>query len=396
MTVADVVIIGAGGAGLMCALTAGRRGRRVVVFDHAKKIGEKIRISGGGRCNFTNLNVSAENYLSDNPHFCRSALARFTPRDFINMVEAHGITYHEKTLGQLFCDNTSQDIIRMLVNACEEAGVQIKPGIRIEGVLKTDNGFDLTATEKNTSRTIQCESLVIATGGLSIPKMGATDFGYHIARQFGLRIVDPRPGLAPFTCDDEFLAKCAGLSGASVNAEVTCNGKTFSEAMLFTHRGLSGPAILQISSYWTPGSTVAINLCPGTDIGAMLISRKTSQPKQAVRTALSEHLPKKLSDCLSDIADIHGRLADISDRKLKGLAASVHNWQVMPTGTEGYRKAEVTVGGVDTAAVSSKTMESFDVAGLYFIGEVVDVTGHLGGYNFQWAWSSGHAAGSFA
>lgn len=394
----DVVILGAGGAGLMCALTAGQRGRRVLVIDHARKIGEKIRISGGGRCNFTNLYTTPENFLSDNPRFCISALARFDPQDFIGMVKRHGITYHEKTLGQLFCDTSSQEIIRMLVSECDDAGVAFQLETRLSGIRKTGDGFALRTRGSgeaagNTETKLRCTSLVIATGGKSIPKIGATDFGYGIAKQFGLPVIEPRPGLVPFVFSETFRARYADLSGLSVRTTVRCGGAEFTEALLFTHRGLSGPAILQASSYWRPGNTVSIDLSPDTDIFAALKSMKAEQPKQNVLNALAEFLPRRLALRLAEDSEIDGRLADTPDQTLRALANTIHNWRITPSDTEGYRTAEVTVGGVDTSALSSKTMACQDVSGLYFIGEVVDVTGHLGGFNFQWAWASGFSAG---
>jgi len=396
MTDLDVVVIGAGGAGLMCALTAGRRGQRVLIIDHASKIGEKIRISGGGRCNFTNLHTTAENFLSENPHFCRSALARFGPQSFIDMVEQSGIAYHEKTLGQLFCDNSAQEIIRMLLAACDDADVQILSDTKIRDVRKLNIGFSLKTRTDGVEKTIQCTSLVVATGGLSIPKIGATDVGYRIAKQFGLNVIPPRPGLVPFVFDTPFLHRYAELSGVSLPVAISCNGMTFAEALLFTHRGLSGPAVLQISSYWREGDIVSIDLSPDTDVYAELKSRKESRPRQTIETVLTEVLPKRLAKCLCQDFDLDERLAETSDKALRAISSRIHDWCITPSGTEGYRTAEVTVGGVDTAALSSKTMECRNVPGLYFVGEVIDVTGHLGGFNFQWAWASGHAAGSAA
>ena len=380
----------------MCALTAGQRGRRVLVIDHARKIGEKIRISGGGRCNFTNLHTTPANFLSDNPRFCVSALARFGPQDFIQMVERHGIAYHEKTLGQLFCDTSSQDIIRMLIAECEDAGVGFQLETQASDIKQAGEGFTLRARNEAGAATVTGASLVIASGGKSIPKMGATDFGYGIAEQFGLGVVAPRPGLVPFVFSDAFRARYADLSGLSVPVTVRCGGAGFTEALLFTHRGLSGPAILQVSSYWRKGDAVSINLSPDTDIFTALKSVKAHQPKQSVPNALAEMLPRRLALLLAGGADADGRLADTPDKTLRTLADTVHDWRITPADTEGYRTAEVTVGGVDTSALSSKTMECRDVPGLYFIGEVVDVTGHLGGFNFQWAWASGHAAGHAA
>ncbi len=397
----DVLIIGAGGAGLMCALTAARRGQRVLVVDHSRDIGEKIRISGGGRCNFTNLHTTAKDFLSDNPRFCISALTRFGPQDFIDMVEAAGIAYHEKVLGQLFCDTSSKDIIAMLVSACEDAGVTFEMQTRASNIRKTETGFSLHVKSETRQVKRACTALVIATGGKSIPKIGATDFGYRIAEQFGVGVIETRPGLVPFVFSEVFRARYADLAGVSLPVRVRCGGMTFTEALLFTHRGLSGPAILQASSYWRKGEAVSIDLSPDADCFAALKALKTEQPKMSPPNALAEMLPKRLALCIADetgmnnsLAEGTNRLADMPDKKLRALADHLHNWQVMPDETEGYRTAEVTVGGVDTAHLSSKTMECRDVPGLYFIGEVVDVTGHLGGFNFQWAWASGYAAGN--
>ena len=386
----DVIIAGAGAAGLMCAIEAGKRGRRVLVLDHAKKPAEKIRISGGGRCNFTNIHASPANYLSRNPHFCKSALGRYTPRDFIALVEKHGIAYHEKTLGQLFCDGSSQQIIDMLLTECHAAKVELRLQTALSDIRKTENGFSVTMN----GETASCSALVIATGGPSIPKMGATGWGYDVARQFGLNVIEPRAALVPFTFSEEMLAQYKPLSGVAVADAVAGCGKTqFREAVLFTHRGLSGPAALQISSYWREGDAVHLNLAPQQDVFAWLKTRKASQPKQEMQTVLAEILPKRLAQQLCEEAGAHGRLADLPHSVLQALANRVNRWSAIPSGTEGYRTAEVTQGGVDTAMLSSKTMEAKQVAGLYFIGEVVDVTGWLGGYNFQWAWASGFAAG---
>ncbi|WP_407950834.1 NAD(P)/FAD-dependent oxidoreductase [Parvibaculum sp.] len=386
----DAIILGAGGAGLFCALTAGRRGRRVLVIDHAKKPAEKIRISGGGRCNFTNIHTSGKNFLSDNPRFCLSALAGFTPKDFIAMVEAHGIAWHEKTLGQLFCDGSSQQIIDMLLDECGKAGVTIALETEVKSVSKNERGFTLETSRGR----FEAASLVVATGGKSIPKMGATGFGYDLAKQFGLAVIPPRPALVPFTFGPELRGQLEGLSGVSVEATVACGKTRFAEALLFTHRGLSGPAILQISSYWREGDEIVVNLCPAHDVFAELRAARAAQPKQDVATALSRFLPKSLAARWCDMAGVEGRLADLSDKRLRALADSVNGWHVKPQGTEGFRTAEVTAGGVDTRGLSSKTMEARDHPGLYFIGEVLDVTGHLGGFNFQWAWASGFAAGN--
>jgi len=380
----DAIILGAGGAGLFCALTAGRRGRRVLVIDHGAKPGEKIRISGGGRCNFTNIHTTPKNFLSENPRFCISALAGYTPRDFIALVEAHGIAWHEKTLGQLFCDGSSQ-----LLDECGKAGVVIELETEVNSVAKREGGFTL-----ETSRgPREAAALVVATGGKSIPKMGASGFGYDLARQFGLSVVPTRAALVPFTFGPELRERLDGLSGVAVDAEVSCGKTRFAEALLFTHRGLSGPAILQISSYWKEGGEIAVNMAPGHDVFAELREARAAQPKQDVVTALARLLPKSLAERLCAMTDVEGRLADLSDKRLRALATHVNDWRVKPSGTEGFRTAEVTAGGVDTKHLSSKTMEARAVPGLYFIGEVVDVTGHLGGFNFQWAWASGYAAG---
>lgn len=391
----DVIIIGAGAAGLMCAIEAGKRGRRVWLVDHSVKTAEKIRISGGGRCNFTNIHTKPENFLSQNAHFCRSALSRYTPLDFISRVEKHGIQWHEKKLGQLFCDESAQQIIDMLLDECCLAGVQLQMETSIMGV--EYSGLEYLVKTNRGDRT--CSSLVIATGGLSIPKIGATPFGYNIARQFGLNIIAPRAGLVPLTFQNALLEHCKALSGLSVEADVRYQKTVFSEGLLFTHRGLSGPSILQISSYWQDGEEIEINLAPDVDALALLKDKKRTQPRQELPTALSEILPKRLAQSICDAQNYHGRLADCPDKQLAILAIAINQWRVVPSGTEGYRTAEVTLGGVDTHDLSSQTMEAKTPKGqrgLYFIGEVVDVTGHLGGFNFQWAWASGHAAGQVA
>ena len=388
----DVVIIGAGAAGLMCAIEAGKRGRRVLVLDHAKKLAEKIRISGGGRCNFTNLYADDDKFLSQNPHFCKSALRQYSQHDFINLLHAHHIGFHEKKLGQLFCDNSSQDIITMLQTECASARATIRLDQHIGDIQSMDIGF---VVEGNFPK-ITTQSVVIATGGLSIPKIGATGFGYQIAQKFGLAIVPTRPALVPLTFDAEMLTRCKSLSGLSVEANVHCQQTEFAEGLLFTHRGLSGPSILQISSYWHDGMPLTVNLVPGTNIAAALKAGKRQNPKQDVVTCLSHHLPKRLAADICRQAGMDSQLTAHNDNRLGQLGESVNEWQLLPTGTEGYRTAEVTLGGVDTANLSSSTMRAKHVEGLYFIGEVVDVTGHLGGYNFQWAWSSGFVAGQHA
>lgn len=382
----DVIIIGAGAAGLMCAIEAGKRGRSVLVLDHAKKAAEKIRISGGGRCNFTNLDISAENFLSNNPRFCISALSRYTQHDFIELVEKHGVAWHEKTLGQLFCDTSSTQIIDMLLDECTKAAVTLQTETKIK---KVTPGFSLKTTRGDFS----CSSIVVATGGPSVPKMGASDFGYSLARKFGLNVVTPRAGLVPLTFDEGLLGQMKELSGVSLDVIVKCGKVRFEEALLFTHRGLSGPAILQISSFWNEGDEIIVDMAPGKNVFAYLKDAKSKHPRQEPATTLSDFLPKRLAHSVASRHDLEGRLADIPDKKLKALADAVNNWSVKPKGSEGFRTAEVTVGGIDTKELSSKTFEAKKVPGLYFIGEVIDVTGHLGGFNFQWAWASGHAAG---
>lgn len=389
----DVIIIGAGAAGMMCAAEAGKRGRRVWLVDHAKKIGEKIRISGGGRCNFTNIHTKAANFLSQNEHFCKSALSQYTQQDFIDLVNKHGIAHHEKTLGQLFCDNSAQQIIDMLLKECDDAGVQIDKGTSVEKIeLDKESGYIVHIDDQP----YHCQSLVIATGGLSIPKIGASKFGYEVARQFGLNVIDTRAALVPLTFQAALLEQCKCLSGISVDAEVSCGKTTFAEGLLFTHRGLSGPSILQISSYWQEGHDIIVNLAPTIDALAFFKERKTSNGKQDIQTALAQYLPNRLASSICEAHQITGRLADLSDKKLHIIAENVNRWRIKPSGTEGYRTAEVTIGGVDTKELSSQTMESLQYSGLYFIGEVIDVTGHLGGFNFQWAWSSGYVAGQYA
>lgn len=386
----DAVIVGAGAAGLMCAIEAGKRGRKVLLIDHAKAVGEKIRISGGGRCNFTNIHTTPAHYLSNNKYFCVSALKRYPPAHFIALVEKHGIAYHEKTLGQLFCDDSAKQIIQMLLDECADAKVEIRLQCTVSAIEKSSEGYRLTLSD---DQLIETTSLVIATGGPSIPKMGATGWGYEVAKQFGLNMVEPRAALVPFTLDEDQLARQKELAGVSLPVTARCNGISFTEGMLFTHKGLSGPSILQISSYWNEGDLVQLNLLPQMDVFAHLKQLKQSNPKQEVQTALAQLLPKKLVQFLCEEFSIGGTLADASHNFLHMVADRVGAWKVTPNGTEGYRTAEVVRGGVDTDALSSKTMECKNHAGLYFIGEVVDVTGHLGGFNFQWAWASGHAAG---
>ena len=385
----DVLVLGAGAAGLMCARVAGGRGRSVGIIEQAKRPAEKIRISGGGRCNFTNLHTTPANFLSRNPHFCKSALSGFTQHDVIALVEKYGIAYHEKTRGQLFCDDSSQQIIDMLLDECGKANVTLHLSTKISSIARGEDGFRVMADRGE----MRGRSLVVATGGPSIPKMGSSGFGYKVAEQFGLRIVPPRAGLVPLTFDEALLARSKELAGVSVETVVACNGTTFDEALLFTHRGLSGPAILQISSYWRDGDAIQIDMAPGVDVLAMLKEMRRDHPRQELATALTRLLPGRLAQWIAEAGHQAARIADMPDRHLQAVAETVNRWKVTPRGTEGYRTAEVTLGGVDTTELSSKTFETKSVPGLFFIGEVIDVTGHLGGFNFQWAWSSGFAAG---
>ena len=380
----DALILGGGAAGLMCALEAGERGRRVAVLERAERAGKKILISGGGRCNFTNTHCRPENFISANPHFAKSALARYTPSDFIALVEKHRIPYHEKTLGQLFCNRSARDIMHMLESECQDAGVRLFVNTVIEEVLRTTE-FVVRAVDSE----FRAPVLVVATGGLSIPKMGATGLGYDLARQFGLAIREPRPALVPLVFDAEDRSRYCDLAGVSTDVAVSCNDQRFREKMLITHLGLSGPAILQISSYWRPGQAVAIDLAPGSDVTAALRELKTPRNITAMRSALHNFLPNRFANRWLDQHDP----ASWTNSGLAELERAVHQWAAIPAGTEGYAKAEVTAGGVDTNELSAKTMESRKVPGLFFIGEVVDVTGHLGGFNFQWAWASGACAG---
>ena len=392
----DVVIVGGGAAGLMCGRVAGQRGRSVLILDHAKRAAEKIRISGGGRCNFTNIHSSPEAFLSGNRHFCKSAFSRYTQDDFVQLVTRHQIAFHEKKLGQLFCDDSAQQIIDMLVDECEGAGTELRLNTTVTDIRKTVNGFTVYADTQSGAHTITCQSLVIASGGLSIPKIGASRFGYDVAKQFGLPVTAVKPALVPLTFQDEFLHRCRALSGLSVDAEVRYGKTVFREGLLFTHRGLSGPSILQISSYWDEGQALEINLRPDIDVTALLKARKSKSPRQDVLTALADCLPRRLAADILNELSVSGRLADLPDRMSARTGQRINRWQVSPSGTEGYRTAEVTLGGVDVNALSSRTMEAKTKPGLFFISEVVDVTGHLGGYNFQWAWSSGFVAGEAA
>ncbi|RUX08034.1 NAD(P)/FAD-dependent oxidoreductase [Mesorhizobium sp. M8A.F.Ca.ET.059.01.1.1] len=385
----DVVIIGAGAAGMMCAVEAAKRGRSVLILDHAAAPGEKIRISGGGRCNFTNIHASPKNFISRNPHFCISALSRYTQRDFIALVERHGIAYHEKTLGQLFCDGSARQIIDMLVSEMQGRGAELVLSTSVETIDKTEEGFELRLS----AGSVSCRSLVVACGGKSIPKMGATGFGYELADRFGLAVVETRPALVPLTFDAKTLDRLSPLAGNAVDAEIACGRARFSEAMLFTHRGVSGPSILQISSYWREGDEIRIAMLPGTDVAELVRVAKRGNGRQAVQTVLANHLPKRLAQAIAERTGLDGNLADLSEAQIKTIEAAVNDWRIKPAGSEGYRTAEVTLGGVDTNGLDQKTMRVKSIPGLFFIGEVVDVTGWLGGYNFQWAWSSGWAAG---
>ncbi|MET0718917.1 MAG: NAD(P)/FAD-dependent oxidoreductase [Pseudoxanthomonas sp.] len=386
----DVLVIGGGAAGLMCALTAGQRGLRVLVVEHANRVGKKILMSGGGRCNFTNTGTTPANYLSGNPHFCKSALARYTPLDFIGMVERHGIAWHEKELGQLFCDDSSKQIVKMLVDECEAAGVRIETGCSVERVQNTDEGFRLHTTHGKPS----APSLVVACGGLSIPSMGASGFGYELARQFGHTVLPTRAGLVPLTLTGKHQEHLQDLSGVALPVDATCNGQTFRNFMLITHRGVSGPSILQISSYWQPGDDLRLNLLPCADALQILREQQASRPAAELKTVLSDLVPRRFAQRLCELWLPNRPMKQFNEPQLRDVAAQLRNWPLVASGTEGYRTAEVTLGGVDTDELSSSTMQSKKMPGLYFIGEVVDVTGWLGGYNFQWAWASGHAAGN--
>ena len=388
----DVIIIGAGAAGMMSAIEAGKRGRRVLLVDHSKKIGEKIRISGGGRCNFTNINTDPSKFISNNSKFVISALSQYTQNDFINLIKKHDIKFHEKKLGQLFCDQSAQLIIDMLLSECQTANVTLMKDTIITEVDKQDGQYLVAVAEDK----YFCNSLIIATGGLSVPKVGASKFGYDIAKKFNMNIVETLPALVPLTFNEKILAMCKELSGLSLEAVVFFNKTFFQEGMLFTHRGLSGPSILQISSYWKLGENIKINLSPKLDIFKLLVDEKKSNPKQDINNIVAEILPKRLSSMICKENNVSGNISELSNKLLKKLSDSINAWVVNPVGSEGYRTAEVTLGGVDTNEISSKTMMSKKNPGLFFIGEVVDVTGHLGGYNFQWAWSSGFVAGQHA
>ncbi len=386
----DVLIIGAGAAGLMCAIAAGQRGREVLVVDHANKVGKKILMSGGGRCNFTNTGATPANYLSANPHFCKSALARYTPADFIELVEKHRIAYHEKELGQLFCDESSKLIVRMLLDECAQAGVRIETSCGVEKVRKVDGGFTVMTSRGE----VHAQSLVVATGGLSIPSMGATGLGYELARQFGHQILPTRAGLVPLTLSGKHQERYADLAGVALPIVQSRVGKRqFRAGMLFTHRGISGPSVLQISSYWQPGDDLRFDLLPDQDAGEWLLAQRQARPAMELKNVLSDVLPKRLAQRLCELWFESRPMRQYRDAELSQIGAQLHDWPMVASGTEGYRTAEVTLGGINTDGLSSSTMQSRYVDGLYFIGEVVDVTGWLGGYNFQWAWASGQAAG---
>ena len=386
----DAVVIGAGAAGMMCAATAGARARRVLLIDHYAKLGEKIRISGGGRCNFTNLNATHGDFISRNPDFCRSALARYTPRDFIALVESHGIAYHEKTLGQLFCDASSRQIIDMLAAECDKGGVEWRRPCEVRGVTRAPGGFAIDTA----AGAVTAASLVVATGGLTVPKIGATPFAYRLAEQFGLAVVAPKPALVPLSFEPAMLARYGDLAGVSLEVEAWCGAGRFRENLLFTHRGLSGPAILQVSSYWQDAggsAPIHIDLLPGVDVRAWFASERRAPATLA--NLLAQRMPRRLAHQWCEAHALDVPMVQLRDRALADAVRALTDWEVRPSGTLGYNKAEVTLGGVDTRGLSSKTMEATSVPGLYFIGEAVDVTGHLGGYNFQWAWASGRAAG---
>ncbi|HYD28646.1 NAD(P)/FAD-dependent oxidoreductase [Brevundimonas sp.] len=386
----DVLIVGAGAAGMMCAIEAGRRGRSVRVLDHARAPGEKIRISGGGRCNFTNLGTGPANFLGENPRFATSALKRFTQHDFIKRVDRAGIAWHEKTLGQLFCDDSAKQIIRMLTDDMREAGARLSLGVSVDRLARSGDGFEAALSDGST---VRCASLVLATGGKSIPKMGATGWAYDTARAFGLRVTETRPALVPLTFEAGLLERLKPLAGVAVDAVVKGGGAAFAEAMLFTHRGLSGPAILQISSYWREGEAITVAMAPGEDVHARLKAAKDENGRQMVHTALGHLVPRRLAESVCEREGVQGKLAEVGDKTLRRLDQAVNAWSVKPVGSEGYRTAEVTLGGVATDQLDQQTMAAKSVPGLYVIGEAVDVTGWLGGYNFQWAWSSGWAAG---
>ena len=386
----DVVVIGAGAAGLMCAIEAGKRNKKVLIIEHSSKIAEKIRISGGGRCNFTNLYSNSENFLSNNKHFCKSAFSKYTQNDFIDLVKKHKIKFHEKKFGQLFCDHSAKDIIEMLITECEIQKVEISLNTEIKSVIREENLYILETENKGK---FICSSLVIATGGLSIPKIGASDYGYKIANQFNLKVTNLYPALVPLTFKDDILEFCKSLAGVSIEASVKINKTIFNEGLIFTHRGISGPSILQISSYWKPDRSIEVNLLPLNSMDKTLKERRVKTPKQNISNVLSDFLPNKLAMAITSLLNTNQKIGEASNSTLNKISNFINKLNVLPTGTEGYRTAEVTLGGIDTNEINSATMECKKYSGLYFIGEVVDVTGHLGGHNFQWAWSSGYVAG---
>ncbi len=386
----EVIVIGAGAAGLMCAIEAGKRNKKVLIIEHSSKIAEKIRISGGGRCNFTNIYSNSENFLSNNKHFCKSAFSKYTQNDFIDLVKKHKIKFHEKKFGQLFCDNSAKDIIEMLITECENQKVEIILNTEIKSIIRRENSYILETEKKEK---FVCSSLVVATGGLSIPKIGASDFGYKIANQFNLGVTNLYPALVPLTFKDNILEFCKSLAGVSIEASVKINKTIFNEGLIFTHRGISGPSILQISSYWKPERTIEVNLLPQNSMDRTLKERRIKTPKQNISNVLSDFLPNKLAIAITSLLNTNQKIGEASNSTLNKISDFINKLNVLPTGTEGYKTAEVTLGGIDTNEINSATMECKKYSGLYFIGEVVDVTGHLGGHNFQWAWSSGYVAG---
>ena len=386
----EVIVIGAGAAGLMCAIEAGKRNKKVLIIEHSSKIAEKIRISGGGRCNFTNLYSNSENFLSNNKHFCKSAFSKYTQNDFIDLVKKHKIKFHEKKFGQLFCDHSAKDIIEMLITECEIQKVEISLNTKVKSVIREENLYILETENK---RKFVCSSLVIATGGLSIPKIGASDYGYKIANQFNLKVTNLYPALVPLTFKDDILEFCKSLAGVSIEASVKINKTIFNEGLIFTHRGISGPSILQISSYWKPDRSIEVNLLPLNSMDKTLKERRVKTPKQNISNVLSDFLPNKLAMAITSLLNTNQKIGEASNSTLNKISNFINKLNVLPTGTEGYKTAEVTLGGIDTNEINSATMECKKYSGLYFIGEVVDVTGHLGGHNFQWAWSSGYVAG---
>ena len=386
----EVIVIGAGAAGLMCAIEAGKRNKKVLIIEHSSKIAEKIRISGGGRCNFTNIYSNSENFLSNNKHFCKSAFSKYTQNDFIDLVKKHKIKFHEKKFGQLFCDNSAKDIIEMLITECEIQKVEISLNTEIKSVIREENIYILETENKGK---FICSSLVVATGGLSIPKIGASDYGYKIANQFNLKVTSLYPALVPLTFKDDVLEFCKSLAGVSIEASVKINKTIFNEGLIFTHRGISGPSILQISSYWKPDRSIEVNLLPQNSMDKTLKERRVKTPKQNISNVLSDFLPNKLALAITSLLNTNQKIGEASNSTLNKISNFINKLNVLPTGTEGYKTAEVTLGGIDTNEINSATMECKKYSGLYFIGEVVDVTGHLGGHNFQWAWSSGYVAG---